>query len=75
MFPPSVYEYVMKQSKHIILVLNKIDLVPAALVFAWKQYFTQKYENINIVLFTSFPSAICADKETKGIIYFKKKIN
>ncbi len=38
-----------------ILVLNKIDLAPPALVVAWKNYFKQKYPEVHIVMFTSFP--------------------
>lgn len=39
-----------------ILVLNKIDLVPSHIVLAWKHYFEEKYEDIRVILFTSFPS-------------------
>lgn len=57
MFPPSVYDYVTKDlGKEMILVLNKIDLVPANLVLAWKKYFRSKYSNLKIVMFTSCPS-------------------
>lgn len=57
MFPPSLYDYVTKQlGKHMILVLNKIDLSPPSIVLAWKKYFEETYKNINIVMFTSYPS-------------------
>lgn len=39
-----------------ILVLNKIDLVPSHIVLAWKHYFEEKYKDIRVILFTSFPS-------------------
>lgn len=39
-----------------ILVLNKIDLVPSHVVLAWKLYFEEKYKNIRVILFTSYPS-------------------
>lgn len=39
-----------------ILVLNKIDLVPSHIVLAWKHYFEEKYKDIHVILFTSFPS-------------------
>ena len=43
MFPPSLYRYVTKTlGKHLILVLNKVDLIPAALALAWKDYFVSK---------------------------------
>lgn len=57
MFPPSLYHYVNKDlGKRMILVLNKIDLVSSELVLAWKKYFEEKYPDIRIVLFTSYPS-------------------
>lgn len=57
LFPPSLFEYVTKQlSKHMILVLNKIDLVPSHIVLAWKFYFEEKYKDIRVILFTSYPS-------------------
>lgn len=57
MFPPSLFEYVTKElEKSVVIVLNKIDLVPSAVVLAWKKYFEEKYKNINVVLFTSCPS-------------------
>lgn len=39
-----------------ILVLNKIDLVPSHIVLAWKHYFEQKYPDVRVILFTSYPS-------------------
>lgn len=39
-----------------ILVLNKIDLVPSHIVLAWKYYFEETYKDIRVILFTSFPS-------------------
>lgn len=57
MFPPSLFEYVTKDlSKHMILVFNKIDLVPSHIVLAWKHYFEEKYKDLHVILFTSYPS-------------------
>lgn len=57
MFPPSVYDFVTNElGKQMILVLNKIDLVPAPTILAWKKYFEEKYPMIHIVLFTSYPA-------------------
>jgi len=40
-FPPALYEYVTGElGLALILVLNKVDLAPPALVVAWKHYFT-----------------------------------
>ncbi|XP_071452354.1 guanine nucleotide-binding protein-like 1 [Hetaerina americana] len=57
MFPPSLYNYVNGiLKKEMILILNKIDLAPAPLVVAWKHYFKQKYPDLRVLTFTSFPS-------------------
>lgn len=57
MFPPSVYKFVVQESKKdMILVLNKIDLVPADVVVAWKHYFLKHYPTLKIVTFTSYPT-------------------
>lgn len=57
MFPPSLFEYVRQTlNKHMILVLNKIDLVASHIVLAWKHYFEEKYKDIRVILFTSYPS-------------------
>lgn len=56
MFPPSLYKYVVEQEKKdMIVVLNKIDLVPAAAVCAWKQFLTETYPGLKVVYFTSCP--------------------
>lgn len=56
MFPPSLYEYVVnEQKKNMILVLNKIDLVPASLVAAWKEYLVTNCPGLRVVYFTSCP--------------------
>nr|XP_022905697.1 guanine nucleotide-binding protein-like 1 [Onthophagus taurus] len=56
MFPPSLYDYTTNVlKKDMILVMNKIDLSPAPLVAAWKNYFKEKYPNLHILMFTSLP--------------------
>ncbi|XP_051574968.1 guanine nucleotide-binding protein-like 1 isoform X1 [Myxocyprinus asiaticus] len=55
-FPPALYHYVtVELKKHIILVLNKIDLCPAPLVLAWKHYLTKQFPHLHCVCFTSHP--------------------
>lgn len=55
-FPPALYEYVIGElGLALVLVLNKVDLAPPALVVAWKHYFHQHFPQLHIVLFTSFP--------------------
>lgn len=57
MFPPSLYDFVKREmNKNIIICLNKIDLVDASVVLAWKKYFEEKYPSIKTVMFTSCPS-------------------
>lgn len=57
MFPPSLYDYVANDlKKDMILVLNKIDLAPPALVVAWKHYFLERYPHLHIVMYTTLPS-------------------
>ncbi|XP_044731870.1 guanine nucleotide-binding protein-like 1 [Chrysoperla carnea] len=57
MFPPSLYDYVTNTlKKDMILILNKIDLVPAPVVVAWKHYLHNKYPDLRIVLFTTCPA-------------------
>lgn len=55
-FPPALYEYVTGElGLALVLVLNKVDLAPPALVVAWKHYFHQHFPQLHIILFTSFP--------------------
>lgn len=57
MFPPYLYDFVTKElDKDMILVLNKVDLAPAPLVVAWREYFKTKYPKLHILMFTSFPT-------------------
>ena len=54
MLPPSLVIGV--NPKPVILVLNKVDLIPAELALAWKSYFQEKYSNIRVTFFTSCPA-------------------
>ncbi|KAJ8704828.1 hypothetical protein PYW08_012148 [Mythimna loreyi] len=56
MFPPSLYSYIREQRKDMILVLNKIDLVSASVVAAWKEYLTAAYPELKVLYFTSCPA-------------------
>lgn len=57
LFPPSLYQYVTQELKRdIILVFNKIDLVPAPVLVAWKDYFQAQFPLLHIIYFTSLPS-------------------
>lgn len=57
MFPPYLYHYVTNElQKDMILVLNKVDLAPPALVVAWKEYFCNQYPKLHVLMFTSYPT-------------------
>lgn len=54
-FPPSLYNYIVNDlHKSVIIVLNKIDLVPASLVLAWQSYLKSQYPEVHIVPFASY---------------------
>uniref|UniRef100_A0A1A7Y148 Guanine nucleotide-binding protein-like 1 n=1 Tax=Iconisemion striatum TaxID=60296 RepID=A0A1A7Y148_9TELE len=57
-FPPDLYHYITGElHKQVILVMNKADLSPPALVIAWKHYMTSQFPQLEIVCFTSHPGA------------------
>jgi len=72
-FPPSLYEYIVKKQKSLILVLNKIDLIPPELSAAWKSYLIQRFPNIHVAFFTSFPSYNLVNVSRNGIKIKKLK--
>lgn len=54
-FPPALYEYIVRDlQKMVIIVLNKVDLVPASLVVAWRSYLKSQYPEVHIVPFASY---------------------
>jgi ribosome biogenesis GTPase A len=54
--PPYVLNYITKElKKEAIILLNKIDLVESEVVLAWKKHFEEKYSNIHVIMFTSYP--------------------
>ncbi|XP_042896759.1 guanine nucleotide-binding protein-like 1 [Parasteatoda tepidariorum] len=58
-FSPALYDYVIKDlKKSMILVLNKIDLVPAPLVLAWQEYFKKHFPALNVMCFASYAGMI-----------------
>lgn len=55
-FPPSLYQYITHTlHKPMVLVLNKIDLIPTPVVQQWLDYFHHTYPKLYVVPFTSFP--------------------
>lgn len=54
-FPPVLYDYIIKDlNKMVVIVLNKIDLVSASLVIAWRSYLESRYPEVVIVPFASY---------------------
>ncbi|XP_070531725.1 guanine nucleotide-binding protein-like 1 isoform X2 [Ptychodera flava] len=73
-FSPALYKYVINDlKKHIILVLNKIDLAPSSLVVAWKHYLQTKYPELRIICFTAFPKERILDKADPNKKLHKKR--
>ncbi|XP_013410174.1 guanine nucleotide-binding protein-like 1 [Lingula anatina] len=73
-FSPALYEHVTRQlGKHVIVVLNKIDLAPPSLVVAWKEYLQKKFPELNIVLFTSKPKDAMERSSLSGKVLQRKR--
>lgn len=73
-FSPALYHYVTKElNKAMIVVLNKVDLAPAALVVAWRYYFREKFPDIRVVYFTSFPKEKTKEDEVPGTVLHKRR--
>ncbi|TDG42500.1 hypothetical protein AWZ03_011085 [Drosophila navojoa] len=55
MFPPSLYDYIIHTiKKQAIVIFNKVDLVAAEAVVAWRHYFNERYPELPVVLFASY---------------------
>ncbi|KAJ3323669.1 Guanine nucleotide-binding-like protein 1 [Boothiomyces sp. JEL0866] len=54
-FSTPLYNYVKDMNKKMVLVFNKIDLVPEANVNLWKKYFNDKFPEIAITCFSCNP--------------------
>ncbi|XP_072015964.1 guanine nucleotide-binding protein-like 1 [Amphiura filiformis] len=73
-FPPALYDYITKDlKKHLIMVLNKIDLAPPGLVVAWHSFFKEKFPDIQVVCFTSFPKESTTNSLEPGKVLHRKR--
>ncbi|KAG0236074.1 Guanine nucleotide-binding-like protein 1 [Actinomortierella wolfii] len=55
-FPPSLYNYVVKELKRkLVVVFNKVDLVAESTLFAWTEYFREKFPELHIASFSCYP--------------------
>eukprot|EP00388_Colpodella_angusta_P005613 GDKJ01017247.1.p1 GENE.GDKJ01017247.1~~GDKJ01017247.1.p1 ORF type:complete len:790 (-),score=222.53 GDKJ01017247.1:85-2454(-) len=56
-FSPGLYEEVTSHlRKPLVLVLNKIDLVPPEVLAGWKVFFAKNFPKVELSLFSSYPS-------------------
>ncbi|KAF9418339.1 Guanine nucleotide-binding-like protein 1 [Podila epigama] len=54
-FPPSLYDYVVKEmNRKLVVVFNKIDLVAPNTVFAWTEYFKEKFPKLHVAAFSCY---------------------
>uniref|UniRef100_UPI00358F01C5 guanine nucleotide-binding protein-like 1 n=1 Tax=Myxine glutinosa TaxID=7769 RepID=UPI00358F01C5 len=73
-FSPALYTYVTQElSRGLILVLNKIDLVPAPIVSAWKAFFQEKFPGVHVVCFTSFPHEVLDDPNPRDALQKRRR--
>ncbi len=57
MFPLSLYRSVVVDSRRdMVLVLNKVDLIPAALALAWKDKLEKSFPGLSVAFFSSCPN-------------------
>lgn len=63
-FSPALYDYVTRvHQKQLIVILNKIDLAPPSIVVAVKDYFAEKFPQLHILTFTSFPKDLATRRD------------
>ncbi len=72
-FPPSLYEFIVKkQKKHMVVVFNKIDLVPSAVLVSWQRFFEKRYPGVVVLMFSSHPNEDTITCEDNNIFERKK---
>ncbi|KAG9307332.1 hypothetical protein G9A89_017160 [Geosiphon pyriformis] len=72
-FPPSLYNYVVKELKRsMVLVFNKIDLVAKKTRYAWSRYFEREFPGVHVVEFSCFPTNNKLEDDTSTAFLQKK---
>ncbi|UIZ29510.1 hypothetical protein KXD40_003100 [Peronospora effusa] len=62
--PASVYDLITKEmEKPMVVVLNKVDLVPPAVVQLWKRYLAGRFPLAQLVCFSSRSKAVHGDND------------
>jgi ribosome biogenesis GTPase A len=57
-FPPTLYHFVVKKHrKHLMVVLNKIDLVDDDTIHHWKSYFEHRFPELIVTTFSCDPKS------------------
>ncbi|XP_019849904.1 PREDICTED: guanine nucleotide-binding protein-like 1 isoform X1 [Amphimedon queenslandica] len=57
-FSPALYDYVVNDlKKTLVLILNKVDLVPPQVAVAWRHYFLHQFPHLHVVCFTCYPNS------------------
>ncbi|GMF14008.1 unnamed protein product [Phytophthora lilii] len=65
--PASVYDLVTKElKKPMIVVLNKVDLVPTTVVQLWKRYLATRFPLAKLVCFSSRSNAVHGDNDVSA---------
>jgi ribosome biogenesis GTPase A len=65
-FPPTLYQFVVKKHrKHLMVVLNKIDLVDDETIHHWKSYFEHQFPGLIVTTFSCDPKS----KEARKMNY------
>ncbi|KAI9913836.1 hypothetical protein PsorP6_005130 [Peronosclerospora sorghi] len=65
--PASVYDLVTKElKKPMIVVLNKVDLIPPAVLHLWKRYLTERFPRAQLVSFSSRSNAVYDDNNVNA---------
>ncbi|CAN7993764.1 unnamed protein product, partial [Ixodes hexagonus] len=63
-FPPALHKHVTEDlGKRLILVLNKIDLVPDQLTAAWIQFFRERFPGLVVLPFASYAGMTAKGKK------------
>eukprot|EP01060_Flectonema_neradi_P010757 TRINITY_DN17839_c0_g1_i1.p1 TRINITY_DN17839_c0_g1~~TRINITY_DN17839_c0_g1_i1.p1 ORF type:complete len:764 (+),score=175.21 TRINITY_DN17839_c0_g1_i1:96-2387(+) len=72
--PTSLIAYLRELKKPIMIVLNKIDLVPQSSVDAWMAYLTRLHPDIPIIPFTCNPNLETVTLELNDNKYRKRRL-
>ncbi|KAH8019410.1 hypothetical protein HPB51_019383 [Rhipicephalus microplus] len=65
-FPPALYIHVTQElGKRLVLILNKVDLVPDTLTAAWIKFFQGRYPGLVVLPFASYAGMTAKGKRGK----------